>query len=135
MKAMKALLIESSESSENEDVDLVIKHFAKALKKKKGKKFEKKGKVSCIPRCYNCNKEGHLKNECPLLSKERGKELGGEASDGKKGKAKFRRSFKRGMLAAFGASDADELSSSAGSSTDSDGSRMELASWQLEMLR
>ena len=62
-----------------------------------------------------------MKNECPLLAKEKGKGQGGEASDVKKGKAKFRRSFKRGMLAAFGASDAEELSSSEGSSTDSDG--------------
>ena len=121
MKAMKALLIESSESSGSDDVNVVIKHLAKSLKKKEGKKFSKKGKVSFIPRCYNCNKEGHMKNECPFLPKEKGKEVGGEASELKKGKAKFRRSFKRGMLAAFGASDADELSSSAGSSTDSDG--------------
>ena len=120
-KAMRALLIDSSESTSEDDVNVVMKHLAKTLKKKEGKKEALKGKVAFIPRCFGCNRKGHMKNECPFLSKEKGKELGGEASDGKKGKAKFRRSFKRGMLAAFGASDADELSSSAGSGTDSDG--------------
>ena len=119
-KAMKALLIESSESS-GDDMGVVMKHLAKSLKKKEGKKEALKGKVSFIPRCFNCNKKGHMKNECPFLSKEKENELGGEASERKKGKAKFKRMFKRGMLAAFGASDADELSSSTGSGTDSDG--------------
>ena len=89
-KAMKALLIESSESS-GDDMGVVMKHLAKSLKKKEGKKEALKGKVSFIPRCFNCNKKGHMKNECPFLSKEKENELGGEASERKKGKAKFKR--------------------------------------------
>ena len=40
---------------------------------------------------------------------------------GRREKLNSKGMFKRGMLAAFGASDADELSSSTGSGTDSDG--------------
>ena len=37
-KAMKALLVESSESSDD-DIEVILKHLAKKLKKKKGKKM------------------------------------------------------------------------------------------------
>ena len=40
-KAMKAILVESSESSDD-DVEVVLKHLVKTLKKKKGKKVTKK---------------------------------------------------------------------------------------------
>jgi hypothetical protein len=67
------------ERDEEEEIALMTRNFKKFLKKKKGfgrrfpKKGENKGESSKIetPTCYKCKKQGHYKNECPQVNKEK----------------------------------------------------------------
>uniref|UniRef100_A0A2N9HLR4 CCHC-type domain-containing protein n=1 Tax=Fagus sylvatica TaxID=28930 RepID=A0A2N9HLR4_FAGSY len=67
------------ERDEEEEIALMTRNFKKFLKKKKGfgrrfpKKGENKGESSKTetPTCYKCKKQGHYKNECPQVNKEK----------------------------------------------------------------
>jgi hypothetical protein len=67
------------ERDEEEEIALMSRNFKKFLKKKKGfgrrfpKKGENKGESSKTetPTCYKCKKQGHYKNECPQVNKEK----------------------------------------------------------------
>jgi hypothetical protein len=67
------------ERDEEEEIVLMTRNFKKFLKKKKGfgrrfpKKGENKGESSKTetPTCYKCKKQGHYKNECPQVNKEK----------------------------------------------------------------
>ena len=96
--------IEAQDSSEEDDVEkdvaFLVKNFCKFLKfKKDGKSFEK-GKLSNFKKdkdfkrkdskdssssqgitCYECNRHGHLKKECPTYLKGKGRDLAITFSD------------------------------------------------------
>ena len=105
--AFKAL--QSDEAKQlDEDFAFLTKRFGKFLKNNKARTGtvwgnHKPDGDSSAPRCFRCNAIGHMKAECPLMKneKQKGKEVAQPA-----------RSFQRGMLATFGAEDANELSSS-----------------------
>ncbi|GAV90455.1 LOW QUALITY PROTEIN: zf-CCHC domain-containing protein/UBN2 domain-containing protein, partial [Cephalotus follicularis] len=68
---------EDSESDKDGDVSLITSQFKIFLKNQKGKKSFKKNfpqdeesSKREEPTCYECNKPGHLKNECPNLKKK-----------------------------------------------------------------
>ena len=95
-------VVESSDS-EDEDVDALVKNFARSLMKIMRKSSMKEDKDKGKFRCYRFNEPVHIKTECPLSKKE-----GGEASKGKDHvKPKFRRDFKNGMLVTW--SDVEEV--------------------------
>ena len=62
---------EVAESSESENLNLLVKRFGKYLKRKgsKGhsKRYTSKRNESNSSNftCYNCGKQGHIKSECP----------------------------------------------------------------------
>uniref|UniRef100_A0A2N9FGB8 CCHC-type domain-containing protein n=1 Tax=Fagus sylvatica TaxID=28930 RepID=A0A2N9FGB8_FAGSY len=72
-------LMTEEERDEEEEIALMTRNFKKFLKKKKGfgrrfpKKGENKGESSKTetPTCYKCKKQGHYKNECPQVNKEK----------------------------------------------------------------
>ncbi|GAV59552.1 hypothetical protein CFOL_v3_03083 [Cephalotus follicularis] len=63
---------EESESDEDGDVALITSQFKRFLKNRKGKKAFKKEFLQDEeePTCYESNKPGHFKNECPNLKKK-----------------------------------------------------------------
>ncbi|GAV69193.1 LOW QUALITY PROTEIN: zf-CCHC domain-containing protein/UBN2 domain-containing protein, partial [Cephalotus follicularis] len=67
---------EESESDDDGDLALITSQFKKFLKSQKGKKALKKFPQNVEsskkeePTCYECNKPGHFKNECPNLKKK-----------------------------------------------------------------
>ena len=108
----KSIAFKASQSEEarqlDEDFAFLTKRFGKFLKNNKARTgtvwgSHKPDSDSTAPRCFRCNATGHMKVDCPLMKmdKQKGKEVAQPA-----------RSFQRGMLATFGAEDADELSSS-----------------------
>ena len=70
---MKALYVESSDSSDDDDVEVVLKHLVKMLMKKKSKKVTKKEKETFVLDASSVMKKDIMKNECPLLKKEKEK--------------------------------------------------------------
>ncbi|WP_375619028.1 hypothetical protein, partial [Bartonella sp. AC134YNZD] len=61
-------------SSSDEDMAMLAKRFNKFLKKKGGRKFQKFRKEESLKKkeeviCYECNKPGHIKPDCPRLKK------------------------------------------------------------------
>ena len=62
---------EESEEEEDEDISLLTRRFKKFIKngkyKRNGKFPEKSNNKDETPRCYKCNKPGHIKRDCPLL--------------------------------------------------------------------
>jgi len=87
---------EVAESSDNENLNLLVKRFGKYLKRKgnKGNQrryISKQNDTSSSSNfsCYNCGKQGHIKIECPNVNKEKEK-----VDDRKKDKkAKERRAY------------------------------------------
>jgi len=82
------------ESSESENLNLLIKRFGKYLIRKgiKGnpKRYTSKHNESNSSNftCYNCGKQGHIKIECPNANKEKEKSV-----DRKKEKSKKKRAY------------------------------------------
>jgi len=72
---------EVAESSESENLNLLVKRFGKYLKRKsiKGnpKRYTSKHNESNSSNftCYNCGKQGHIKIECPNANKENEKSV------------------------------------------------------------
>ena len=93
-------------------------YLVKAMKKKKNMKYGKNSKEKYVPRCYECNEKGHLRSDCPKLEKEKGK----DGEDPNRGKGKYKRSEKRGMIVknSWGMSDADSVYSDEPSSSDTE---------------
>jgi len=65
------------ESSDNENLNLLVKKFGKYLKRKgnKGNQRSYNSKQNDSSNsskfsCYNCGKQGHIKIECPNVNKE-----------------------------------------------------------------
>jgi len=87
---------EAIESSDNENLNLLVKRFGKYLKRK-GNKGNQRWYISkqndssntSTFSCYNCGKQGHIKIECPNVNKE--KEKVGDRK--KEKKAKERRAY------------------------------------------
>ena len=73
--ALKASMSEDEEDDDEDDEDMEMIIFAKKFKKymkmDKGKSSQSK-KVNKVV-CYNCNKPGHVKPDCPLLKKKKKK--------------------------------------------------------------
>jgi len=88
---------EMAKSSDNENLNLLLKRFGKYLKRKCNKGNQKRysskwNDSSNTPNfsCYNYGKQGHIKFECPKINKENEK-----VGDKKKEKkAKERRAYK-----------------------------------------
>ena len=108
---------EDNDSSDDE-VDVALTYLVKAMKKKKNMKYGKHSKEKYVPRCYECNEKGHLRSDCPKLEKEKGK----DGEDPNRGKGKYKRSLKRGMIVknSWGMSDADSVYSDEPSSSDTE---------------
>ena len=71
---------EVAESSDNENLNLLVKRFEKYLKRKdkKGNQrryISKQNDSSNTSKfsCYNCGKQGYIKIECPNVNKEKEK--------------------------------------------------------------
>jgi len=87
---------EVAESSDNENLNLLVKRFGKYLKRK-GNKGNQRRYISIQNdlsntskfSCYNCGKQGHIKIECLNVNKE--KEKVGDRK--KEKKAKERRAY------------------------------------------
>ena len=67
---------EVAESSDNENLNLLVKKFGKYLKRKGNKgnqrRYNSKQNESSNSSkflCYNCGKQGHIKIECPNVNK------------------------------------------------------------------
>ena len=66
-----------AESSESENLNLLVKRFGKYLKRKgikcNSKRYTSKHNESNSSNftCYNCGKQGHIKIECPNANKEK----------------------------------------------------------------
>ena len=68
------------ESSDNENLNLLLKRFGKYLKRKGNKgnqrRYNSKWNDSSVTpnfSCYNCGKQGHIKIDCPYINKEKEK--------------------------------------------------------------
>jgi len=79
---------EATESSDNKNLNLLVKRFGKYLKRKGNKGNQRRyiskqndSSNSFKFSCYNCGKQGHIKIECPNVNKENEK-----IGDGKKEK-------------------------------------------------
>jgi len=66
------------ESSDNENLNLLVKKFGKYLKKKGNKGNQRRynskqndSSNSSKFSCYNCGKQGHIEIECPNVNKEK----------------------------------------------------------------
>jgi len=71
---------EVAESSDNENLNLLVKKFGKYLKRKGNKGNQRRYNSKQIDSsnsskfsCYNCGKQGHIKIECPNVNKEKDK--------------------------------------------------------------
>ena len=68
---------EADASSDNENLNLLVKRFGKYLKRKDTKGNQRRynskqndSSNSSKFSCYNCGKQGHIKIECPNVNKE-----------------------------------------------------------------
>jgi len=72
---------EMAESSESENLNLLVKRFGKYLKRKGSKgnpnRYTSKHNESNSSNftCYNCGKQEHIKIECPNANKEKEKSV------------------------------------------------------------
>jgi len=71
---------EDAESSDNENLNLLVKRFGMYLKRKGNKGNQRRyiskqndSSNSSKFSCYNCGKQGHIKIECPNVNKEKEK--------------------------------------------------------------
>ena len=65
--ALKTTTNSEIENEDNEEIAFLTRRFKRLIR---NKKFPKKGKFNeqeDVPLCFNCNKPGHLKRDCPLF--------------------------------------------------------------------
>ena len=71
----------SSSEEEVENFNLMVKNFVKFLKKSKDKKFSKPSKKiesNNTFSCFECDKQGHIKYECPIYLRKQVNEKKGK---------------------------------------------------------